>query len=161
MPSPNMGHSSQQVHKRLDAIDRKERLEKRKIRKVEEIMESDVVYVDNELHTGIAAQTEIPMDELAIKFDQLKFAFKKIADLKYKIDTAPFGLKHEIGNDEKWIYYTGFDFIVEALRMSSNISVNLMLLDPEGIIQAFRTSVQDASSLRLLAYSAANKRAPT
>lgn len=60
--------------------------------------------------TGVASQTDITMEELTLKFDQLSFASKTIERLEKKIDTSPFGLRDDPSNDIKWIYYTGFSY---------------------------------------------------
>ncbi|KAJ8912346.1 hypothetical protein NQ315_014713, partial [Exocentrus adspersus] len=87
VPSQEMGHKSQNVQKRYDDVERKERLEKRKRRKVEELP-CDVVGLDishdDDLDTGVSSQTDITMEELSVKSEQLTFASKKIGDLEKK-----------------------------------------------------------------------------
>lgn len=63
---------------------------------------------DELVESGTASQTEITMDELCLKFEQLSFAAKKIGDMKKKLEVSPFGLREETSNDLKWKYYTGF-----------------------------------------------------
>lgn len=68
-----------------------------------------------ELDNGISSQTDITMEELTIKFEQLSFASRKIEELEKKIENAPFGLMDDTTNDEKYKYYTGFTYSVIKL----------------------------------------------
>lgn len=62
--------------------------------------------------TGVQCQTDVTMEELDKKFEQLNFASKKIEGLQQKIDSAPFGLMDQKYNDTKWKYFTGFPFAI-------------------------------------------------
>lgn len=66
---------------------------------------SDLVGED----TGTGTQTELTMDMLSMKFEQLSFASKKIAELHSKIENSPLGLMENLKNHSLWKYYTGFD----------------------------------------------------
>lgn len=65
---------------------------------------------DSDSDTGVASQTDITMEQLILKFEQLSFASKTIENLERKIDKSPFGLRDDPNNDRKWIYYTGFSY---------------------------------------------------
>lgn len=65
--------------------------------------------VVEEEDTGCASQTELTMDILALKLEQLSFAAKKIEELKTKIENSPLGLMENTENESLWKYYTGFD----------------------------------------------------
>lgn len=65
---------------------------------------------DDGQETGISTQTDLTMDELTLKLEQLSFASQRIVKLEQKITNSRFGLMDKQSDDNKWKYYTGFDF---------------------------------------------------
>ncbi|XP_045479773.1 uncharacterized protein LOC123684525 [Harmonia axyridis] len=107
-----MGHKS---HRKQADVERKGRFDKQRKLSIEHAdidveLNSEAPDHGSNFDTGVASQTDITMEELTLKFDQLSFASKTIERLEKKIDTSPFGLRDDPSNDIKWIYYTGFSY---------------------------------------------------
>lgn len=69
-----------------------------------------LVESEQEITPGLAIQTDLTMNALAIKEEQLNFASKKIEQLHKKVENSPLGLMENINNESMWKYYTGFDY---------------------------------------------------
>lgn len=72
-------------------------------------METTSDLVEDE-DTGTATQTDLTMEMVSMKFEQLNFASQRIAELHSKIENSPLGLLENTTNDSLWKYYTGFDY---------------------------------------------------
>lgn len=103
-----------------------------------EIDDKDQEHLENmnkeePLQTGVLSQTDLTIEELSIKFGQLTFTSKKLADLESKLENSPFGLMDEKSNNDKWKYYTGFIYeiinsvifpLVEKYTLSTSTTVS-------------------------------------
>ncbi|XP_072387116.1 uncharacterized protein [Diabrotica undecimpunctata] len=116
VPSQHLGHVSMAYSKRKSAISRSLRINKRKKFEISSEQESEGEHENMSCEEemcgklGTASQTDLTMEELSVKFEQLKFASQKIATLEQKIENSPFGLMENTSNVGKWKYYVGFEY---------------------------------------------------
>ncbi|CAG9771678.1 unnamed protein product [Ceutorhynchus assimilis] len=95
VPSQNLEHQSQIFYRKPEDVERIERLNKRRRLKGSDEQQIGHEKTDtnvlseardqDEVETGTASQTELTMDELCVKFEQLSFAARKMEVLQKKI----------------------------------------------------------------------------
>ncbi|XP_045461343.1 uncharacterized protein LOC123671510 [Harmonia axyridis] len=90
VPSQKMGHKSQKIHRKQADVEKKGKLDKRRKLSVEQAdidveLNSEAPDHGSYFDTGVASQTDITMEELTLKFDQLSFASKTIERLEKKL----------------------------------------------------------------------------
>ncbi|KAG5871368.1 hypothetical protein JTB14_019765 [Gonioctena quinquepunctata] len=105
-------------------VERKVRLDERKIKlsQNEPQCYADIDFDNDEpgdaQETGISTQTDLTLEELALKFEQLSVASQIITELNLKLENSPFGLMDQQSDNSKWNkyytrkwkYYTGFEY---------------------------------------------------
>ncbi|XP_072389345.1 uncharacterized protein [Diabrotica undecimpunctata] len=116
VPSQHLGHVSMAYSKRKSAISRSLRINKRKKIEISSEQESEGEHENMSCEEemcgklGTASQTDLTMEELSVKFEQLKFASQKIATLEQKIENKSFWINGKHSNVGKWKYYVGFEY---------------------------------------------------
>lgn len=88
------------------------------------------------------------MEQLAVKFEQLSFAAKKIEDLEKKIENSPYGLMDVTSNINKWKYYTGFEYNIVHLVIFKNIEEYISVTSTTAL-SAFNQLILTLIKLRL------------
>ncbi|XP_056632619.1 uncharacterized protein LOC130442486 [Diorhabda sublineata] len=121
IPSQNMGRNSPKVQRQSDD----ENILYTKRFKSGKFIKLDESNITVHVETGIASQTDLTMNDLYLKFDQLSCATRKMEDLEKKLDMSPFGLQEETSNDLKWKYYTGFTYNVTFYIIFKTIETSI------------------------------------
>lgn len=110
-----------------------------------------------EKETGIHCQTDLTMEDLQRKLEQLHFASTKIDHLQNKIDSSPFGLMDNKGNDTRWKYFTGFPFtvveIIYDLIKAYIVSTSTTALSPFNQFLITLIKLRLDLDFKLIAYS--------
>lgn len=102
----------------------------------------------NDPESGVSTQTDLTMDEIDLKSSQLDFAIKKTAELEMHIEKSPFGLMDECENDNKWKYYTGFQYNIVKIVIFETVE-NYIYTTSTTVLSKFNQVLLTLIKLRL------------